>query len=84
MIKVYGVRPQRAGGYVRDPEGIDFQELDTIQDYVDFLQGAIPALQIDEIAAVETAARLDERDAGIVLAWREPDGSVQRQVIYEH
>jgi hypothetical protein len=83
MIKVYTVRPDPSGGYERDPEGIDFRDLDTVQEYVDFLQEALPALHIDEGAAVETAARLPEPEAGMVLAWREPDGSVQRQLVCE-
>jgi hypothetical protein len=83
MVQVYGVRPEGVGGFARDPEGVAFGELNSIDQYVKFLRGAIPALQLDEIAAVETAARLDNSDGGIVLAWREPDGSVNRQVVYE-
>jgi hypothetical protein len=69
--------------YTREPEGVEFRDLGTVSEYVEFVRGAVPGLELDEAAAVETAASFDWEDAGTVLVWRGPDGYLTRQVVYE-
>lgn len=90
MIEVYGVRPSAGGfGEYVLTTGRQHYDLDTIQDYLDFVASEpddVDLIRIDDEDWREVEGmreRIHDRDDGKLVGWRDQDGDVIIEVVFE-